>query len=113
MGKTQVPLIKDFEGFLRQPRNLSAEDAGFRTLPEHTKSSADLNAIENFWALLQDRLLLSAPVEVEPRSDFVKRLRRTVNWMNPKARSHMRKLCRNQKKRAAEVIKLQGARCRY
>jgi hypothetical protein len=113
-GKTKLPLVKDFEGFLRQPRNLKAEeDAGFKTLTQHTKCSPDLNAIENAWDLLQDRLLLSAPVEIESRSDFVKRLRRTVTWMNTNARKHGRKLCRNQKKRAAQIMKLQGARCSY
>ena len=114
LGKTQIPLVKDFEGFLRQPRNLKAEAAaGFKTLKEHTKCSPDLNAIENAWDLLQDRLLLTAPVEIEPRSDFVRRLRRTVSWMNANARKHGRELCRNQKKRAAQVKKLQGARCSY
>ena len=113
-GKTMLPLVKDFEGFLRQPRNLKAEEAaGFKTLTQHTKCSPDLNAIENAWDLLQDRLLLTAPVEMECRSDFVKRLRRTVNWMNTNARNHGRKLCRNQKTRAAQVKKLQGARCSY
>jgi hypothetical protein len=114
MGKTKVALVKDFEGFLRQPRNLKAEeDAGFKTVKLHPKCSPDLNAIENAWDLLQDRLLLTAPVEMEPRSDFVKRLRRTVCWMNTNARKHGRDLCRNQKKRAAQIKKLQGARCSF
>ena len=114
MGKKKIPLVKDYERLLRQPRNLKAEEAaGFKTLTQHTKVSPDLNAIENAWDLLQDRLLLTAPVEVEPRCDFVKRLRRIVNWMNANARKHGRGLCRNQKKRAAEVKKLQGARCSY
>ena len=113
-GTTPIPLVKDFEGFLRQPRNLKAEAAaGFKTLTQHTKCSPDLNAIENAWDLLQDRLLLTAPVEIESRADFVKRLRRTVCWMNTNARKHGRGLCRNQKKRAAQVEKLQGARCSY
>ena len=114
MGKIKISLVKDFEGFLRQPRNLKAEeDAGFKTLKQHTKCSPDLNAIENAWDLLQDRLLLTAPVDMEPRCDFVKRLRRTVNWMNTNARKQGRDLCRNQKKRAAQVKKLKGARCSY
>ena len=109
-----LPLVKDFERFLREPRNLKAEeDAGSKTLEQHSKLCKDLNAIENVWDLLQDRLLLTAPVEREPRGEFVKRLRRTVNWMNENAREHMRGLCRNQKKRARHVIKLKGARCRY
>ena len=114
LGKTKSPLIKDFERLLRQRRNLAAEEAaGFTTLTQHTKASPDLNAIENAWDLLQDRLLLTAPTETESRSHFIARLRRTVNWMNVKARKHGRELCRNQKRRAAEVLKLGGARCSY
>ena len=58
-------------------------------------------------------MLLTARVEQEPRADFVKRLRRTVNWMSENARDHMRGLCTNQKKRAMHVIELDGARCRW
>ena len=56
---------------------------------------------------------LTAPVGIESRSDFVKRLRRTVNWMSANARKHGRELCRNQKKRATQVKKLKGARCSF
>ena len=114
LGKTKIPLVKDFEGFLRQPRNLKAKEvAGCKTLTQHTKCSPDLNAIENAWDLLQDRLLLTAPVETESRSEFVARLRRTVYWMHANARKHGRRLCTNQKKRAAQIKQLQGARCSY
>ena len=113
-GSTTLPLVKDFEGFLRQARNLKAEgDAGLETLAQHPKLAADLNAIESIWDLLQDRLLLTAPVEMESRRDFIKRLRRTVTWMNTNARAHMRGLCRNKKKRADKVLKLRDARCSY
>ena len=113
-GSTTLPLVKDFEGFLRQARNLKAEgDAGLETLAQHPKLAADLNAIESIWDLLQDRLLLTAPVEMESRRDFIKRLRRTVTWMNTNARAHMRGLCRNQKNRADKVLKLRDARCSY
>ena len=113
-SKTLIPVVKDSERFLRQPRNLKAEEvAGFKTLTQHSNCSPDLNTIENYWDLLQDRLLLTAPVEIESRAAFIKRLRRTVNWMNDNARQHARGLCRNEKKRAAEVIKRHGARCSY
>ena len=76
---TKLPLLKDFEGFLRQPRNFQAEEgAGLKTLPQHPKLAPDLNANESIWNLLQKRLLLTAPVEMQSRQDFIQRLRRTV-----------------------------------
>ena len=90
--------MKAANQYMRQACYLKAEtDAGFTTLKHHSKLSPDLNAIENVWALLQDRLLLTAPVEMEPRGQFVKRLRRTVAWMNANARDHVRSLCQNEK----------------
>ena len=115
----KVPLVKDYEKFLRwngknQCDNMKAEhDAGFETVKPFPKSSPDLNAIEGWWDKLQERLMLTAPVETEPRCDFLKRLRRTVHWMNTNLRKTGRELCTNQKKRAREVIKLEGARCRW
>ena len=50
------------------------ENCGLKTLPQHPKLAPDFNAIENVWDLLQDRLLLTAPVEMESRTDFTKRL---------------------------------------
>ena len=89
-------LVKDFEGFLRQARNLKAEeDAGLKTLAQQPKLALDLNAIERIWDLLQDRLLLTAPVEMESRRVFIKRVRRTVTWMNTNVRAYMRGFCRN------------------
>jgi transposase len=115
----KVPLVKDFERFLRWGKtkefdNMKAEDeAGYRTVQQHPKCSPDFNAIEGWWDVLQVRLNLTAPVEMERRSDFVKRLRRTVNWMNANLRKHGQLLCTNQKQRAREVKQLDGARCRW
>ena len=117
----KVPLVKDFERFLRWGKdqkdgydNLKAErEAGFETVKQHPKCSPDLNAIEGWWDVLQDRLLVTAPVELESRADFVKRLRRTAAWLNANARAHALKLCTNQKKRATQIKKLQGARCQW
>ena len=62
-GNELLPLVKDFDKFLRQPRNLAAQEkAGFKTLGQHAKVCPDLNSIENVVDFLQDRLLLTAPV---------------------------------------------------
>ena len=113
-GSTKLPIVKDFEKFLRQRRNIKAEEAaGLKTLPQHAKLAPDLNAMENVWDLIQDRLLPTAPVEMDSRTEFIKRLRRTVTWMNTHAKVQIRGVCWNQQKRAAHVLKLSGARCRW
>jgi len=115
----KVPLIKDYERFLRwgntkEFNNLKAErDAGFDTVKQHPKVSPDFNAIEGWWRVLQQRLFLTAPVALESRADFLKRLRRTVTWLNRNARAQAKKLCTNQKERARAVKKLEGARCKW
>ena len=115
----KVPLVKDHEGFLRWNHtkaydNLKAErDAGFSTVTQHPKCSADLNAIEGWWRVLQLRLFLTAPVQMESRAQFLKRLRRTVAWLNNNARAHGKQLCTNQKERARAVKKLLGAKCKW
>ena len=115
----KVPLVKDFEKFLRWDRtkpydNLGAErSAGFHTVKLHPKLSPDFNAIEGWWRVLQQRLSLTAPVKLEPRAAFLKRLRRTVTWLNDNARDHGKQLCTNQKKRASSVKQLKGARCKW
>ena len=46
-GSTTLPLVKDFRGFLRQARNLKAEeDAGLKTLAQQPKLALAPNAIE-------------------------------------------------------------------
>ena len=115
----KVPLVKDFEKFLRWDSikefdNLKAErHAGFDTVKRHPKVSPDLNAIEGWWRVLQQRLSLTAPVALESRAAFLKRLRRTVAWLNTNARAQGKKLCTDQKARANAVKKLQGARCKW
>ena len=115
----KVPLVKDFERFLRWDSskefdNMKAErEAGFSTVKQHPKLSPDLNAIEGWWSVLQQRLSLTSPVTMEPRTLFLKRLRRTVTWLNNNAREHGKMLCTNQKERARAVKKLKGARCKW
>jgi hypothetical protein len=115
----RIPLVKDYERFLRWGcgksfNNLKAErDAGFETIKQYPKCSPDLNAIEGWWDQLQQRLNLTAPANLEPRAAFVKRLRRTVTWMNNNLQSQGRELCENQKTRARQVKLLKGARCKW
>ena len=93
-----------------EERSLKAEEAaGLQTVPQNPKLMPDFNAIGNGRGLLQDRLLLTAPVEIESRADFITRLRRTANWMNSNVGAHMRGRCRHQTKRAAKVLQLSGA----
>ena len=45
-GSTRLPLVKDYERFLRQDRNLKAEEAaGLKTLREHPKVAPGRNAM--------------------------------------------------------------------
>ena len=114
-----VPLNKDFEKFLRWDHrkefdNMQAErDAGFMTVKQHPKASPYFNAIEGWRRVLQQRLFLTAPSGLESRAAFLKRLRRTVNWLNTNARAHGKKLCTNHKERARAVKKLNGAKCKW
>ena len=110
----RVHLVKDYERFLRQERNIEAEKAaGYDEVHQHPKCSPDLNAIEGWWRLLKMHLQDAMPTGPESRAAFLCRLRRTVHWLNANRRAEGRRLCRNQKVRAREVIKLQGARCKW
>ena len=117
--KSESSVGKDHERFLRwnhtkEYDNLKAErEAGFSTVTQHPKSSADLNAIEGWWRVLQQRLFLTAPVQMESRAQFLKRLRRTVAWLNNNARAHSKQLGTNQKESARAVKKLSGAKCKW
>ena len=52
-GSTRLPLVKDYERFLRQDRNLKAEVvAGLKTLREHPKVAPDLKAMENVFGFV-------------------------------------------------------------
>ena len=62
--------------------------AGSTTEKQHPKASPDFNAIEGWWAVLQQRLSLTSPVGLESRGAFLNRLRRTVSWPSKNAREH-------------------------
>ena len=111
---SKVHLVQDHERCLWQKRNIKAlQRAGCHLLKHYPKSSPDLNAIENWWRVLNDRLNETAPVGMETRASFLVRLRRAVAWLNANQREHGRELCTNQKLRAEDVIRLKGARTKW
>ena len=102
-------LVQDYERCLWQDHNLRAlRQAGCDVVKQHAKYSPDLNAIEGWWAQLRARLDWTAPEHLEGRAEFIQRLRRTVTWMNWHQRVAGRCLRRNQKRRAADVLALDG-----
>ena len=110
----RVLVVKDFERFLRSEATLTAEaKAGCDQVDDYPKCSPDLNAIEGWWRRLKLRLEEHEPTERESRDAFLKRLRRAVHFLNSRCRAQGRRLCRNQKERAKDVIKLKGARTRW
>ena len=114
VGRGRVFVIKDHEKFLRRKDILKAErDAGCDQVPLYPKSSPDFNAIEGWWRRLKMYLESRAPSALESRDAFLRRLRRAVNHLNNKCRAEGRFLCRNQKQRARDCLKLHGARTKW
>ena len=106
-------LVQDHEKCLWQDRNLQAlQAAGCNAVDNFPKSSPDLNAIEGVWRLLKDRVLETAPKDMETRAEFLARLRRQVHWLNDVMHDHLLKLCTNQKERGREIEELLGAKCK-
>ena len=109
-----VHLVQDHERCLWQDRNIAAlKAAGCPVVDNYPKSSPDLNAIENVWHKLRQRLEEHAPEEIESRAAFLIRLRNAVNWLNNNCREELLHLCTNQKERAEEVNELKGAKCSW
>lgn len=114
LPRGRVFVAKDFERFLRNPNNVQAEEnAGCDPIAEFPKCSPDFNAIEGWWRKLKLYLEEHEPEEMETREHFLQRFRRAVNYLSTHCREHGRALCRNQKIRARECIKLKGARTRW
>ena len=113
-SRGRIFVVKDYEKFLRSDANIQAEaKAGCDQIPMYPKSSPDLNAIEGWWRRLKMHLEERAPTGTESREAFIKRLRAAVRYLNTHCREQGRVLCRNQKVRARECQKLQGARTRW
>ena len=86
------------------------QDLGIQVCTRHPAHSADLNPIENVWALLRDRLADTAPAHMEDRDQFIARLRLAVAWINRNKKAHMQKLAGNLKQRARDVNDNEGHR---
>ena len=107
-------LVQDFERCLRcdepleELRKLKVE-----LVPDYPKCSQDLNAIENAWKVLRERLDETLPSALESRDDFVLRLRNAVRWVNVNRYEQLLHMCRNQKERATELLELKGGRTSF
>ena len=107
-------LVQDHEKCLRQANILAAmREAGRTVVQDFPKSSPDLNAIEGAGHLLRQRLEQTEHDEVEGRAEFLARLRRTVRWLNEDQAEALQEMRCNQKKRAADVFELNGAKTEW
>ena len=79
----------------------------------YPKSSPDLNAIEEAWNMMRQRLESTEPVDFEDRPAFLARLRRCVNWLNEHQGDALLTACTNQKDRARDVVELKGAKTKW
>ena len=106
-------LVQDGEKCLwcEEPRK-AMEQTGIELVNMHPAFSPDLNAIENAWSFLRDRLSATQHHgdEVETRAEFILRLRAAVNWVNKHHKEGMAALARNQRERAKAVEANDGHR---
>ena len=107
-------LVQDYERCLRCDEPLQElKEIGVQVVPDYPKCSQDLNAIENAWKLLRDRLYDTLPTEIEDRDGFIARLRCAVRWVNQNCSEQLWKLSTNQKERARDVLDNEGGRTRW
>ena len=107
-------LVQDHEKCLWQASNLAAmREAGCAVIQDFPKLPPDMNAIEGTWHLLRQRLEQTEPDEIEGRAEFLARLRRTVHWLNERQAEALQEMCSNQKKRAADVLEMNGAKTKW
>lgn len=114
-GKRARPhFVQDHERCLWTEEASSAlQDIGVKLLKKYPKCSQDLNPIETAWRELRERIAETEPAQIETREAFVVRLRNCVKWLNKNRRAYFLHLCRSQKQRAKDVLKLKGARTKH
>ena len=109
-------LVCDFESCLRGEQAVRALTKANLTLVEgYPQRSQDFNAIENVWDILKRRLDETMPVHLEPREDFIARLKVAVQWINRTKGDLMWTWSTNQKERAADCLQMQrpGGRTKW
>jgi len=107
-------IVQDHEKCLHCEEPLAAMAAiGVELVKDYPKCSQDLNAIENAWKLLKDRLYETLPTRLESREDFVRRLKAAVAWVNRNRYDELLYLSHNQKERARAVLLARGGRTKW
>ena len=104
-------IVQDYERCLRCEEPLAElRQLGVTLVRGYPKCSQDLNAIENAWKLLRDRLYETQPHKMELRTQFVRRLKAAVRWLNIRRSGQLLKFSTNQKDRARDVLRMRGGR---
>ena len=108
-------LVQDHEKCLWKDGPQDALKEAGVTLLDFPKCSQDLNPIEICWRELRARMDVTAPTDREHRSDFVKRLKNAVAWLNVNRHDYFLKLCYSQKEWARDVqaAKPPGSRTKH
>ena len=107
-------VIQDYERCLRSAEPLLAfKEINMKVVNEHPPHSQDLNAIENAWKVLKDRLNDTMPSHLETRAQFIVRLRTAAHWINEHQRDQLKYFANNLKERAQAVKDNDGGRTKW
>jgi hypothetical protein len=107
-------VIQDYEKCLRSAELLQAlKEIGVKVVNQHAPYSQDLNPIENAWKVLKDRLNETMPTHLEPRDQFIVRMRTAVHWINEHRQDQLKYFANNMKERARAVQENDGGRTHW